>query len=64
MPRAMYSYTIKVLQSVSFDTDLFCREAKKAIAYLLPHEREELKLWMRKMVFLNPHLDSCMVYFN
>jgi len=58
----MYTYTIKVLQCVSFDADLFCKELQKALNYLLPHEKAALKQWMRRMVFLNPHLERGMSF--
>lgn len=59
-----YSYTIKVLQCVSFDTELFCKELRKALHYLLPHEKLELKRWMKRMVFLNPHLERGLGYLH
>ncbi len=56
MARAMYKYTLMVLEKVSFDVDLFSNELKKAVKRLLPHEQNELKLWLQKFVFINPHL--------
>ena len=44
MSRAMFEYTKTVLNKVSFDPSLFCKEVQKAILRLLPHEIEELKL--------------------
>jgi hypothetical protein len=43
MPRAMFEYTKEVLKKVSFDTNLFCKELKKATERLLPYELIELK---------------------
>ena len=43
----MLEYTKTVLQKVSFDATLFCKELKKAIVNLLPKEIEELKLWLQ-----------------
>lgn len=64
MSRAIFEYTKTVLQSVSFDTSLFCKELQKATKYLLPHELRELSLWIKKLVQSNPHLGSCMVYLQ
>ncbi|MGY5351286.1 hypothetical protein ACXGQW_01725 [Wenyingzhuangia sp. IMCC45533] len=57
MAREMYSYTLTVLEKVSFDVDLFINELHKALQRLLPHEISELKLWLHKFVFMNPHLE-------
>lgn len=57
MAREMYSYTLIVLEKVSFDTRLFIVELKKAHQRLLPHEVSELKLWLNGFVFKNPHLE-------
>jgi len=46
MARAMFEYTKTVLQKVSFDARLFCRELKKAIDHLLPYEIVELRIWL------------------
>ncbi len=53
----MYSYTLTVLEKVSFDTSLFINELKKATERLLPHELRELKLWLNGFVYRNPHLE-------
>ena len=41
MPRAMFSYTKSILERVSFDAKLFCKELEKAIKNLLPYEIEQ-----------------------
>lgn len=64
MARAMFDYTKTVLSKVSFDVNLFCRELKKAITRLLPHEIEELKLWVNSLIKENPQLDSCLIYLK
>lgn len=58
MAREMYSYTLTVLEKVSFDTRLFIAELKIAHKRLLPHELSELKLWVNGFVYQNPHLES------
>ncbi len=64
MARAMFEYTKTVLQKVSFDTTLFCKEVQKAVERLLPYEVEELKLYIESLVKQNPKLDQCLIYLN
>jgi len=64
MARAMFDYTKSVLSKVSFDVNLFCRELEKALTRLLPHEIEELKLWIDGLVRDRPELDKCLVYLS
>lgn len=64
MARAMFEYTKTVLQKVSFDTTLFCREVQKALERLLPYEIEELKVFINSLVKQNPKLDQCLIYLN
>ena len=56
MSRAMFEYTKTVLNKVSFDTNLFCKEVQKALHRLLPYEIEELKLFIQNLVTSNPVL--------
>lgn len=64
MARAMYEYTKTVLKKVSFDATLFCKEVQKALQRLLPHEIEELKLWIIALTRQNPQLNQCLIYLN
>lgn len=64
MARAMFEYTKVVLQKVSFDPNLFCKELEKAVKRLLPYELEELRIWIRQLTRENPELDRCLVYLN
>ena len=64
MARAMFEYTKTVLDKVSFDANLFCKEVKKAIQRLLPHEIEELRLWIISLIRQNPELNQCLIYLN
>ncbi|HET8885915.1 MAG TPA: hypothetical protein VFM70_06130 [Salinimicrobium sp.] len=64
MARAMFEYTKTVLKKVSFDAALFCKEVQKAIRRLLPHEIEELKIWIISLTKQNPELNSCLIYLN
>ncbi|GAL63021.1 hypothetical protein [Algibacter lectus] len=64
MARAMLEYTKTVLNKVSFDTSLFCKEVKKALNRLLPYEIEELKIFIQSLVQQNPELNQCMVLLD
>lgn len=60
----MYEYTKTVLDKVSFDVTLFCRELEKALKRLLPHEIEELKVWILALTQRNPELNQCLIYLK
>jgi len=64
MARAMFDYTKAVLKKVSFDVSLFCKELEKALTRLLPHEIEELKIWVNKLILQNPELNQCLIYLK
>lgn len=64
MARAMLEYTKTILKKVSFDVTLFCREVQKAVQRLLPHELEELKLFILSLVQQNPELNSSLIYLK
>lgn len=64
MGRAMLEYTKSILSKVSFDAKLFCREVEKAMRQLLPHEVEELRIWLFTYTKEKPELTQCLVYLN
>lgn len=64
MPRAMLEYTKTVLRKVSFDAKLFCKELKKAVSRLLPHEIEELRVWLRQFTTDKPELKQSLMYLK
>ena len=64
MARAMLEYTKTVLNKVSFDVSLFCKEVKKALERLLPYEIEELKIFINSLIKQNPQLDKCLIYLK
>jgi hypothetical protein len=64
MPRAMFEYTKEILKKVSFDTNLFCKELKKATERLLPYELIELKDFILNLMQENPSLKRCLIYLN
>lgn len=60
MARAMFEYTKTVLQKVSFNSELFCKELEKAMSRLLPYEIDELVIWLKQFTANKPELYSCM----
>ena len=56
MPRRVFEYTKRVLIKVSFSVSLFKKELKKASKVLLPHEYNELRLWVENYITKHPHL--------
>ncbi len=64
MARAMLEYTKTILNKVSFDVTLFCKEVQKALQRLLPYELEELKLFILSLVQQNPELNSMFNLFK
>ncbi len=59
MARAMFEYTKTVLEKVSFNKDLFCKELDIALKRLLPFEVQELYLWLVEFTENKPELISC-----
>lgn len=64
MSRAMFEYTKTILNKVSFDPSLFCKEVEKAVKRLLPYELEELKIFIKNLIHKNPDLNQCMIYLK
>jgi DNA replication protein DnaD len=64
MSKAMFNYTKKVLESVSFDANLFCKELEKAIKVLLPFEIEQLTIWLMRFIKEKPELKQCLILVN
>ena len=62
MPRSMVAYTKTILESVSFDPKLFCKEVEKAIKLLLPYEVEQLVDWLNNFTTEKPELKACLIY--
>lgn len=60
MARAMFEYSKTVLQKVSFNSELFCKELEKAISRLLPYEIDELTIWLKQFTANKPELYVCM----
>lgn len=64
MAKAMLEYTKTVLQKVSFDVKLFCKELEKAISRLLPNEIDELKVWLQQFITDKPELQKSLTYIQ
>ena len=60
----MYDYTKSVLERVSFDPMLFCKELEKAIKMLLPYEMEQLREWLISFTKEKPELRQCLILVN
>ena len=64
MARAMFDYTLTILETVSFDVNLFTKELQKAIERLLPYEIEELKIWIGNFTKQKPELNQCLIFLK
>ncbi|WP_291103187.1 MULTISPECIES: hypothetical protein [unclassified Flavobacterium] len=64
MSKIMFDYTKSVLERVSFDPILFCKELEKAIKALLPYEMELLREWLLKFIIEKPELKQCLLIVN
>ena len=60
----MFEYTKTVLNKVSFDTTLFCKEVEKAVKRLLPYELEELRIFIQNLIYQNPELNQSLIYLK
>jgi hypothetical protein len=64
MPRTVFTYTKSILERVSFDAKLFCKELEKALKNLLPYEIELLRDWLIQYTAEKPELKQCLVYIK
>ncbi len=64
MKETMFAYTKNILERVSFDPQLFCKELKKALKTLLPYEIEQLTEWLLNYTNEKPELRLCLIYVN
>lgn len=64
MSKIMFDYTKSILERVSFDPILFCKELEKAIKTLLPFEMEQLKEWLFDFIIGKPELNQCLLIVN
>jgi len=61
MSKIMFDYTKSILERVSFDPILFCKELEKAIKTLLPYEMEQLQEWLLNFIIEKPELKECIL---
>jgi hypothetical protein len=64
MSKIMFDYTKSILERVSFDPILFCKELEKAIKSLLPYEMEQLREWLSNFIIEKPELKQCLLIVN
>ena len=64
MKRTMFAYTKTILERVSFDPLLFCKELEKALKVLLPYEVEKLTEWLLNFTDEKPELRQCLIHIN
>jgi hypothetical protein len=64
MSISMFAFTKSVLERVSFDPILFCKEIEKAFKVLLPYEAEQLIEWLFTYTEEKPELKQCLIYIN
>ena len=64
MKRTMFAYTKNILERVSFDPSLFCKELEKALKVLLPYEIEQLTEWLLNFTKEKPELRQCLLIMN
>lgn len=64
MSRQVYEYTKSILERVSFDVKLFCKELEKATRVLLPFEIDQLYNWLLQFTEEKPELRQCIVYIE
>ena len=64
MSKIMFDYTKSILERVSFDPILFCKELEKAIKTLLPYEMEQLREWLLNFTIEKPELKQCLIILN
>lgn len=61
MQESRITFTKKILERVSFDAKLFCKEVEKALKVLLPYEIEQLADWLSQFTQEKPELRQCML---
>ena len=64
MKKTMFTYTKTILERVSFDPLLFCKELEKALKILLPYEIEQLTEWLLQYTKEKPELKHCQLLLN
>lgn len=58
----MFTYSKAILKKVSFDSQLFNIEVRKAMQYLSPNEKEELEELILTLIKNHPELNCCSIH--
>jgi len=64
MARAMFEYSKTILKRLVLVLICFCKELEKALKRLLPHEINELTIWLRQFTSNKPELHSYLSLIN
>ena len=62
--RMIYDHTKIILEKVSADPSLFCKELRKANKNLLPYEIEQLRIWLVNFTSGRPELKQYLSIVN
>ena len=62
--RMIYDHTKIILEKVSVDPSLFCKELRKAHKILLPYEIEHLRIWLVNFTSRKPELIQYLIILN
>ncbi|WP_410880789.1 hypothetical protein [Myroides sp. DW712] len=54
--RLMFDYTKRILENVSFDSELFVKEFNKALLQMVPYDVDRLEQWVENYVADKPTL--------
>jgi hypothetical protein len=64
MAKLSFKYAQSVLQKVSFNKELFFKEVRKAIHYLLPKDLVKLQNWLQIYTSDKPELQPAISFIN
>lgn len=64
MKMSKVTFTKNILERVSFDPLLFCKELAKAMKTLLPYEIEQLTVWLLHFTNEKPELKQCLIHID
>jgi DNA replication protein DnaD len=64
MKTSKVTFTKNILENVSFDPLLFCKELAKAMKTLLPYEIEQLTVWLLHFTKERPELKQCLIHID
>jgi hypothetical protein len=62
--RMIYDHTKIILEKVCFDSNLFCKELKKANKNFFPYKIEHLRIWLENFTKGRPELKQFLSIVN